>query len=64
MAPADEGGIIGDDGGAGGAGGDDADDRANTSAECKEDENDHTPSPSQSSEHLIYDVLFYCVSFV
>ena len=50
----DEGGIVGDDGGAGSrrdvTGGDDADDGANTSAECKED--DHTPSPSQSSEHI------------
>ena len=53
----DEGGIVGDDGGAGSgrdvAGGDDTDDRANASAECKEDENDHTPSPSQSSEHAV-----------
>ena len=52
----DEGGLVGDDGGAGsrrdGTGGDHADDRANTSAECKEDEDDHTPSPSQSSEHI------------
>ena len=44
----DEGGIVGDDGGA--SSGDDADDGA--SAECKEDEDDHTPSPSQSSEHV------------
>ena len=33
-------------------GGDHTDDRADTSAECKEDEDDHTPSPSQSSEHI------------
>ena len=55
----DEGGIVGDDGGAGSrcdvAGGNDADDGANTSAECEEDEDDHTPSPSQPSEHLIYE---------
>ena len=49
-------GIVGDDGGAGSrcdvTGRDDADDGANTSAECKEDEDDHTPSHSQSSEHI------------
>ena len=33
-------------------GGDDIDDGANTSAECK-DEDDHTPFPSQSSEHAV-----------
>ena len=50
----DEGGIVGD----GGAGsirdvtdGDDTDDRAYTSAEGQEDDGDHPPSPSQSSEH-------------
>ena len=52
----DEGTIIGDDGVASSirhvTGGDHIDDRANTSAECKEDEDDHTPSPSQSSEHI------------
>ena len=52
----DEGGIVGDDGGAGSrrdvTGGDDVDDGADTSAECKEDEDDHTPSSSQSSEHI------------
>ena len=52
----DEGGIVGDDGGAGSrravTGGDDAD-GADTSAERKEDEDDHTPSPSQSSEHAV-----------
>ena len=49
-----EGGIVGD----GGTGskhdvtdGDDTDDRAYTSAEGQEDDGDHTPSPSQSSEH-------------
>ena len=58
----DEGGIVGDDGGAGSrrdvTGGDDTDDGANTSAECEEDEDDHTPSPSQPSEQLIYVFLF------
>ena len=53
----DEGHIVGDDGGDDSrrdvTGGDDADDKANTSAECKDDENDHTPSPSQSSEHAV-----------
>ena len=53
----DEGGIVGD----GGAGskrdvtdGDDTDDRAYTSAEGQEDDGDHTPSPSQSSEHSYF----------
>ena len=50
----DEGGIVGDDGGAGSrrdvTDGDDADDGANTSAECKEEKDDHTTSPLQSSE--------------
>ena len=36
----DEGGIVGDG--------------ANTSTECKEDEDDHTPSPSRSSEPRLY----------
>ena len=53
----DEDGIIGDDGGAGSrrdvTGGDDADDGADTSAECKDDEEDHTPSPSHSSRHAV-----------
>ena len=52
----DEGAIVGDDVGAssrhGVTGGDYTDDRANTSAECKEDEDNHTPSPSQLSEHI------------
>ena len=50
----DEGGIVGD----GGAGskhvvtdGNDTDDRAYTGGESQEDDGDHTPSPSQSSEH-------------
>ena len=59
----DEGGIVGDDGGAGSrcdvTGRDDTDNRANTSAECKEDEDDHTPSPSQSSEHISF-VIVVC----
>ena len=49
-----DGGIVGD----GAAGrkqdvndGDDTNDRAYTSAEGQEDDGDHTPSPSQSSEH-------------
>ena len=48
-------------GGSGGVGskrdvtdGDDTDDRAYTSAEGQEDDGDHTPSPSQSSEHSIF----------
>ena len=69
----DEGGIVGDDGGSVSrrdvTGGDDADDRANTSAECTEDEDDHTLSPSQSSEHVYFDsclldILLYSVSCV
>ena len=66
----DEGGLVGD-----GVArsrhditdGDDTDDRANTSAECKEDEDDHTNSLSQSSEaHFIcdsclLDTFSYCV---
>ena len=52
-----EGGIIGDDGGAGSrcdvTGEDDADEGANTSAECKEDEEDHNLSPSHSSRHVV-----------
>ena len=49
-----EGDLVGDDDGAGSrhdiTGGYDADDGANTTAKCKED--DHTPSPSKSSEHI------------
>ena len=50
----DEGGIVGDGGAASKrdvTDGDDTDDRAYTSAEGQEDDGDHTPSPSQSSEH-------------
>ena len=53
----DEGGIIGDDGGAGSrcdvTGGDNADDGVHTTAECTKDEDDHPPSPSQSSRHAM-----------
>ena len=53
----DEGGLVGDDGGASSrrdvTGGDHTDDGADTSAERKEDEDDHTPSPSRSSEHAV-----------
>ena len=53
----DEGGIVGDNGGASSrwdiTGGDDADDGANTSAECMDNEDDHTLSSSQSSEHAV-----------
>ena len=64
----DEGGIVGDDGGAGSrrdvTGGDHTDDRINTSTERKEDEDDHTPYPSQSSEHAVcmdmYEIAILC----
>ena len=63
----DEGGIVGD--GAAGSkqdvtDGDDTDDRAYTSAEGQKDDRDHTPSPSQSSEHSLFVLvcMFMCVN--
>ena len=60
----DEGGISGDGEVASKHGvtdGDDSDDRAYTSAEGKEDDGDHIPSPSQSSEHSYFVCVCSCV---
>ena len=47
----DEDSILGDDGGDASKR-DGTDDRADTSADCREDGDDHTSSPSPSSRHI------------